>query len=659
MVKNKEEKIERHSSVTGGDGNGNRPNSSDNDIRKTVRGDGRKSSTTTSIAQPNGQQQQKQDQSPRQERHKWTPSQSPNVLRNRRTRRSSLSTMDILNGLMSDSAKFDLVVGAGESATNIHTVDDTGDGRDHGGKDTLGQVEHFYGVLNDVDSSQKEESVQHKTQRLNTGDGGRVRRTSSLTTLGELCRRASLGHLDLFGNSMLLNDSFVFKLQGSETFLPATGAENNDLAPTERPTGADASTSSTNKNSSRRVSLEGGRGENWVGGGISLTGEKEKSRKKEHRPMSRSSSLSSLDVKQQSMSTLRVLDDLIQAPVSSQLCVSKTSDLTASSDLPKDNNHKGAVEKEEEKSQGKATSNTCGMDNVEGNNDCDLVGGPLVTDHLVRGKTLRALYSLACVVLIAIVSCRYKHPNQRLVDFSTIEQFAKASSGVLPSGWRRTLGVVGSDEDLRLNVALADLYDNEVLSDTRAGNQNVGGRGLVLESPENHRSPLKIRQPKFRGRRKQRRPKWKRQQKRKKKVSLPADVSSQSMGRTRMFTSLYLKWTKGRGRRRRRRCATRDASTAGGENSYKDDSKGIGSLADIVLGRDSSGVGKGKGKGHGLYEIQTGREGGGSDDFALKESKSSKGGKVSTGRRGRTVLHVCIHRPRKSSRYLLSSCLFY
>ena len=158
MVKNKEE---RRSSVT----SGNRPNGSGNDIRKTVLDDGRKSSTSTSIAQPNGQQQQqKQHQSPRQERHKWTPSQSPNVLRNRRTRRSSLSTMDILNGLMSDSAKFDLVVGAGESATNIHTVDDTGDGRDHGGKDTLGQVEHFYGVLNDVDSSQKEESVQHKTQ---------------------------------------------------------------------------------------------------------------------------------------------------------------------------------------------------------------------------------------------------------------------------------------------------------------------------------------------------------------------------------------------------------------------------------------------------------------------------------------------------------------
>ena len=621
MVKNKEEKSERRSSVTGGDGNGNRPNSSTTD-------------RTTNIVPParNGQQEKKQHQSPRQERQKWAPSQSPNVLRNRRTRRSSLSTIDILNGLVNDSAQFDLIVGAGESATNIDTctVDDTA-GSDHGDKGALGrhhQVEHIYGVLNDVDSAQKEESVQHtsKTQRPNTRDGGQVKRNSSLTTLGELCRRSSLDHLDLFGNSMLLNDSFVFKLQGSETVLPAAGEENNDQASTERPAGAGASTSSTNKRSpSRRVSFEGGRGESLGGGGTSLAGEKEQSRKKKYRPMSRSSSLSSLDVKQQSMSTLGVLDDLLKAPLSSQLYVTKASDLPASSDLPKDNNHKGAVEKEEEKLQGKAASNTC-----------------------VMGKTLRLLRFLACVVLIAIVSCMYKYPNHHPVDFSiTIEQFAKASSGVLPSGWRGALGIV--------DIAHVDLVDSKVLSDASAGNQNVGGRGLVLESPEKRRSPLKIHRPKFKRRRKQRRPNWKRQKKRNKKVSLPADVSPQSMGRTRMFTSLYLKWTKGRGRRRRRRCATRDASTAeGGENSYNDDSKGNGSSAHNIFGRDSSGVGKGKGKGQGLNETQPGRVGSGSDDFALKESESSKGGKVSIGRRGRTVL--CFYWPRESSRLLLSSC---
>ena len=335
--------------------------------------------------------------------------------------------------------------------------------------------------------------------------------------------------------------------------------------------------------------------------------------------------------------------------------MSKTSDITASSDLRKDNNHRSGVEKEEEKSQEKATSNTCVRDNVGGNNDCDLVGGPLLTDHLVWGKTSRLLFFLACVLLIAIVSCMYKYPNCRPVDFSTIEKFAKASSGVLPSGWGRTLGIIVSDEDLQLDIAHADLVDNEVLSDTSADNQ-IGGRELVLGSLENRWSPLKIRQPKFKGRRKQRRPNWKRKKERNKKVSLPADVSSQSMGRTRMFTSLYLKWTKGRGRRRRRRCATRDASAAGGKNSSKDDSKGNGILADNVFGRDSSGGGMGKGKGKGLYESQTGREGSGSDDFALKESKSSKGGKVSTGRSGRTML--CIYRPRESPRYLRSSCNF-
>ena len=678
MVKNKKEKSERAASVAG-ETNGNQPKGNDDDIRTTVRADSGKSSATTAGPAPPNREQQHLEQSPRQERHKWTPGQSPNVLRNRKTRRSSLSTMDILNGLLNDSARFDLLVGGG-SATSIHECvgdaagsssrdDEHGPlsavssssaatrGKEYGqlnveGDEASGGGQHFYGVLNDVvDSSQKEESVRHRMQRHNTRNGGnggqQVRRSSSLTTLGELCRRSSLGHLDLFGNSMLLNDSFVFKLQGSETFLQAASAESKDQATTERRASADTSSSAKTK-SSHRLSWGGGRGKSWGAGGISLTGETEQTSTKKNLPTSRRSSLSSIDVKNQhSLSTLRVLDGLLQAPASSKLCLSKMSDLTASSDLRRGSKHKDEIEeKEDEKSPGKTTSETHVGGGVEGDNDSDLVGGPLgVIDHLFRGKTSRLLYSLACVVLIAIASSLY-FPNHRSVGYDTssiVEQFAKASSGVLSSGWGVALDILGSNHSLGvvtdegLDVSLA--VDSEVLRDISTGDQNLGSREMLLApSKKNRRSPLKISQTKFKGRRKQRRPNWKRQKKRNKKVSLPADASSQSIGQTRMFTSLYLKWTKGRGRRRRRPCATADDN-----DSNNDDSKGIGSLADNIF-RDSFGGGKGKGKSQGLHERQTGREGSGSDDFALKGSKSAKGGKVSTCTRRRIVpyIHVSI-----------------
>ena len=285
MVKNSEAKKQRRSSVSdirlsdrtgggrssSGTGAGTAPprqqrRSSVSDIRLSGRSGGGRSSPSTGAGIVPPRQQQHLEFLHRQERRR-----SVGILRNRKTRRSSLATVDILNSLMNDSVSRDLVVGEGAGfATSTHypmDVDSGGRDGEGGGQLNLdggeasgggeGNLEYLYGVLNAVDSSQNESDKQRmEPKSRNAGNGRQLKRSSSLTTLGDLRRRSSLvGPSDLFGESMLLNDSFVFKLQGSETSFQATIKENGRA----QATGPMEGGTGTDKSSSRRSSLEGGR----------------------------------------------------------------------------------------------------------------------------------------------------------------------------------------------------------------------------------------------------------------------------------------------------------------------------------------------------------------------------------------------------------------
>ena len=590
--------------------------SSVSDIRLSGRSGGgsRSPPSTGAGAAPPRQQRQHLEIVPRQQRRR-----SVGTLRNRKIRRSSLATVDLLNSLMFDSSvSRDLVVGEGggfATATSTrHSMDVGSGGRDGEGGGQLnlgdgeasggggeGNLEHLYGVLNDVGSSQEESDEQRmeRPQSGNAGNGGRrLKRSSSLTTLGDLRRRSSLGGpSDLFRESML-NDSFVLKLHGSETSLQATDEENvraQATGPTEG--GADA-----DRSSSRRSSLEVGRRSKSCGDQmVSLVVETQPLRKGKSRG---SPPPSSVDMNQHSFSTLTVLGNLFHTSTSSDLYVNKTSD---------DKYHKSRKEKEEQEDSG------CG------------IATPLV--HLFRGKMSRLLCSFATLALIVAAGCMFKHPHHPF----------QASYGILSSGWERALGILGSQH--LSSTVTGEALGDKLLSDTSTGNRDNGGRGLGS-------LPVKGRQSRWKKRRKRKRgrPKWKRQKKRNKVSPLP-DATPQSIGKqpvTRLFTPNYFQWTKGRGRRRRRPCTTSrdetsdnvDSSKGGndsGGESRVDGSKG-GSDSDAVrrniFGRDTSGGGKGKGR----HLVQTGSE---SDDFVLKESKSSRGGKVCT-MGGWLCVYVCI-----------------